>query len=425
MRQSSTAAGAATVALGAAGVARGGGANERVNLGWVGVGGRGTGLLKTMVEHSKDARIAAVCDLKPVRVIAGQREAERDKPVGYEDFRKMMDKEKLDGIIVATEVANHAKVVVPVLEAGINCFSEKPMDCTVEKVDRITRAARKAKCLYQIGTQRRYHPGFLSGMQVIHSGKLGKVTFMQGHWHWPWNVGDGGGWVGDVEMSGGELVEQACHHMDVMSWVMNNQAPIKCVSIGYQQVVHPRGPKLQSEDHSATVFQFADGTIFSYTHLFRLPQFFTDEKLWAFCEKAGIDLTSGMQYGRQGVMKDRTKIAPSSLPLWNERTRQEMVQAAGQLAEGDEKAQQAFLDKVTQASSNKDWGMGTAEELVDFAANIKAGAQRVPNANVETGRIATLMSLVGRQAMYDRSTSSYDPRVIRWEDLGSTTDPTA
>ena len=197
MRRSSAAVGVTSVALGAAGVSRGGGANEKVNLAWIGVGGRGKGILRTTVDHCPDARIAAVCDLKPVEIKNAQRVAERDKPVGYEDFRKMMDKEKLDGIVVATEVANHAKVVVPVLEAGFHCFSEKPMDCTVEKVDRITRAARKAKGIYQIGTQRRYHPGFLAGTKGIHRGKLVKVTFMQGHWHWPWNVG-AGGWVGDV-----------------------------------------------------------------------------------------------------------------------------------------------------------------------------------------------------------------------------------
>src|SRR4030042_7156140 len=137
------------------------------------------------------------------------------------------------------------------------------MDTTVEKVDTIVKAARKAKGLYQIGTQRRYSPTFTKGMQVIHSGNIGKVTFMQGHWHWKRGATDRLG-----ERDGWGLVEQAVHHMDVMSWAMKEQHPVCCVSMGYNQDHKP--PKIYRETHSATAFKFPDGTIFSYTHLFML-----------------------------------------------------------------------------------------------------------------------------------------------------------
>ena len=61
---------------------------------------------------------------------------------------KMLEQEQLDGVIVATEVGNHAEVVIPVLEAGLNCFSEKPIEANVEKVDQVVKAARKAKGIF-------------------------------------------------------------------------------------------------------------------------------------------------------------------------------------------------------------------------------------------------------------------------------------
>jgi len=187
--------------------------DDSVVLAIIGVGGRGTHLLRKIV-NVPGVRFAGVCDLIEYKVRRGQEIAAKSKPNGYRDFRRMLDKEKMDGVIVATEIGNHAKCVIPVLEAGLHCFSEKSMDSTVEKVDAIVKAARKAKGIYQIGFQRRYNPGFIAAIGKIHAGAIGEITFMQGQWHWPWSVG---GWVLDVNMSGGELVEQACHHMDVMS----------------------------------------------------------------------------------------------------------------------------------------------------------------------------------------------------------------
>ncbi|MHC4444229.1 MAG: Gfo/Idh/MocA family protein [Planctomycetota bacterium] len=363
----------ASVALSTTSVAKGFPANQKVQLGWIGIGGRGSNLMQVMIKNCPQARTAAVCDLRPDRIARGQKLAENDKPTGYTDFRKMMEKEKLDGILVATEPNNHAPLVVPVLEAGYHCFAEKPMDTTVEKVDAIVKAARKAKGFYQIGTQRRYNPGYISAMPVIHSGKCGKITFMQGDWHWPWNVGHGSG-----ERDGWGLTEQACHHMDVMSWAMKEQHPVTCVSMGYNQLNNP--PKVYRETHSATAFKFANGVIFAYTHLFHIPPKFTEEKLWVFCEKAGIDLPAGMMYGRDKSEK-----------------------------------------RIGEASGDK-WAKGTKEELLDFVENIKTGGKRMPNANVETGRVSTLMSIMGRTAMIDFNKNAFEPRVIKWKDLGSTTD---
>ncbi len=328
--------GASAVALGAMSTARAYAANETSQIGWIGVGGRGSSLLQTMVENCPNARTAAVCDLVPQRVDHARKIAERDKPNGYTDFREMLEKEKLDGVLVATEPSNHAKVVVPVLEGGLHCFAEKPMDTTVERIDAITAAARKSRGVYQIGTQRRYHPGYLGAMKVIHSGEIGRIIVMQGHYHWTWEVGGM-----SVPVQGGELIEQASHHMDVMSWAMGNQAPVTCVSMGYN--LFAKDPNTLTETHSVTTFQFPTGVLFSYSHFFYLPPHFEDEKVWVICEKAGIDLNSGMLHGRG------TREHP----------------------EGPER-------RVGMASG-RDWGLGTAEGLQSFVAGIRSGWKEKPN----------------------------------------------
>lgn len=372
-----TALGASALVLGAATRVGAESASEEVALGFIGVGGRGTHLLRKLVALP-GVRVAAVCDLIEYRVRQAEKVAEKFKPKGYLDFRQMLDKENLDAVVVATEVGNHAKCVIPVLEAGFHCFSEKPMDCSVEKVDAIVKAARKAKGIYQVGFQRRYNPGFVTAMEKIHGGAIGKVTFMQGQWHWEWAVG---GWVLDVNMSGGELVEQACHHMDVMAWAMKGQHPETCVAMGAITVPHDNPPVPCSEDKSAVTFVFPDGAVYSYTHLFYLPPHFRAEKLWVFGEKGGVDLPAGMLYTR------------------------------------DEKE-----EKVGEPSGT-DWDKGTDEELVGFLEAVRKNDKKLVKSNQETGRTATLTSLMGRMAMYNRGTNKFEPRIMKWQDLGSTTEP--
>lgn len=374
-----TALGASALVLGAGASPGAHCAAEEVSLGFIGVGGRGTHLLRKIV-NIEGVRIAAICDLIDYRVKQAQKIAEKSKPKGYLDFRKMLDEETLDAVVVATEIGNHAKCVIPVLEAGLHCFSEKSMDSTVEKVDAIVKAARKAKGIYQIGFQRRYNPGFISAIAKIHAGDIGKITFMQGQWHWPWAVG---GWVLDVNMSGGELVEQACHHMDVMSWVMKNQHPVKCVAMGAITAEYTNPPVPTSEDKSSVTYLFPDGTIYSYTHLFYLPPFFQKEKLWVFGDKAGVDLATGMKYGRDGKE-----------------------------------------DQVGQPSG-EDWDKGTDEELKGFIEAVRKNDKSLVRSNQETGAVSTLISMMGRMAFYNRAKDSFEPRVIEWKDVGSTSNPGA
>ncbi len=373
-----TALGASAMALGATVRSTARSAEDDVVLGIIGVGGRGTHLLRKIV-NVPGVRFAGVCDLIDYKVKRAQEIAAKSKPRGYRDFRRMLDQEEnMDGVMVATEIGNHAKCVIPVLEAGFHCFSEKSMDTTVEKVDAIVMAARKAKGIYQIGFQRRYNPGFISALGRIHAGDLGKITFLQGQWHWPWSVG---GWVLDVNMSGGELVEQACHHMDVMSWVMNNGHPVKCVAMGTITSEYENPPVPTSEDKSSVTYLFPNGAIFSYTHLFYLPPHFQKEKLWVFGDKAGADLPAGMYYGRDG--KEQRIGEPSG----------------------------------------EDWDKGTDEELVGFVEAVRKNDKRLVRSNQETGAVSTLISLMGRRAFYNRDKNKFEPRVVEWKDLGSTSNP--
>lgn len=374
LRQS--AIGVSAVALSGASSARAFAVNDQVQLGWIGCGGRSSGLMQHMMDNAKNFRVAGVCDLIPERMEKAKRFWSGHKPNGYLNFHEMFEKEKLDGVMAVVQVCKHADVIVPVLEAGYHTFGEKPIDKDVESIDALTIAARKAwkekGKFFQIGTQRRYHPTYQACMKAIHEGILGKITFMQGGWHWSSNPAQI-----PTDCDGGRLIEQASHHTDVMAWAMKDVAPATCVAMASN--LEGRNPEF-SETHSSTTFQWADGTMFSYTHLWCLPGRYDQEILTVFGEKGAVDLNQGKYYGRDEKTKD--------------------------LGE----------------ASGKAWDRGSPEELVDFVENIRTGGKRLPNANVETGRICSLMCVMGRMAMVNAKKNAYEPRVIHWKDLGSKTD---
>ncbi len=352
------------------------GANDRIQLAVIGTGGRGTRLLQA-ITNIPDYHVAAICDLRPERMERAADVCSKYEPAvrKYQDFRKMLDKEKLDACIVATEEANHAKCVVPVLEAGLHCFSEKPMDTTVEKVDRVVKAARKAKGIYQIGFQRHYIPTFQKCIQHIHEGGMGKITFMQGMWHWTGGVGPR---YLDMDLAGTWFLAQACHHVDAMMWVMDWQKPDHCCAMAETTVEHANPPKHCAEDHSTIMYQFPNDAVFSYTHLMNCCEEFTGEKLWVYAEKGGIDLPAGMKYPRPEMGEP---------------------------------------ERLGEAVST--WDDGTYEELEAFARHIKNNEK--PLSNVETGRLSTLMGIMAGKAMYNRAQREFEPTMVTWDDLGSTT----
>lgn len=358
-------------------------ANEKVRLAWIGVGARCIELLARMHKfHADKVETIALCDIAEAR-IGVARTIVGDKPRVYTDYKKMLDQEKPDAVLIATWPNTHAEISAHVLQAGYHCFCEKPLDTTVEKIDAITKVARQAKCIYQVGTQRRYHPGYLSAMPKIVKGAFGPVTFMDGHWRWVWHLTRY-----PEELRGGMFLDQTCHHLDTMIWAMGEKTPMRVVGMGYNQDKPEEGPRVYSPSQSATTYQWDSGQLFVYTHQFCLPPHFQDEQMLVYCEKGCADLPSGRFW-----------------PL------------AEQGKEGQPEPERIGID------SEGDWNLGTVEELGAFVDNVRGGGRETPAANIETARRSCLMGIMGRMAMIDKKKNNYEPRIIEWKDLGTMTDP--
>jgi predicted dehydrogenase len=151
------------------------GANDRAQVGIIGLGGRA----KTIVESCNlipDLEVVAVCDcFKPDMETFVEIVGKDQKWSTYEDFRQMIDHENLDGVMVETTTHARAWIVVNALQAGLDTYIEKPMCLSIREGRYMVDAARKYGRVTQVGTQQRSMPINNWASDLVKGGAIGKI----------------------------------------------------------------------------------------------------------------------------------------------------------------------------------------------------------------------------------------------------------
>lgn len=174
--------GRTTLALGATALAfpyvgRVLGANDRINVACIGVGGKGD-------SDSSDAarcggNIVAICDVDKRRMEAKLKQfATRYpdlKPKQYQDYRKLLDEmeKDIDAVTVSTPDHNHGVAAIRAMKMGKHCFCQKPLVQTVHEARQVRQLANEKKLATQMGNQGSVEPGLRRAVEVIHAGVIG------------------------------------------------------------------------------------------------------------------------------------------------------------------------------------------------------------------------------------------------------------
>src|SRR5262249_28312679 len=156
--------------------ARARGANDRIRMAVVGVGGMGTGHVGGLVQRAEadNVRVVAVCDVYQRRLTRARKLCGGD---GYRDYRRALDRPDVDAVLVATPDHWHAKIATDALEAGKHVYVEKPMTHTAEQAVALRDAVRRTRRVLQVGPQGTGDDGFWQAHQAIKAGRIGKVTW--------------------------------------------------------------------------------------------------------------------------------------------------------------------------------------------------------------------------------------------------------
>ena len=157
------------------------GANDRVNVGVIGMGGRGC-FLSQLFAQRRDVEIAYVCDVHPQRRENGLKvvyEITHEQPKAVSDFRTLLDDKRVDAVIVATPHHWHALATIWACRAGKDVYVEKPACHNIWEGGKMVEAARKYNRVVQLGTQNRSSSYAKSARELIRSGKLGDIHLVR------------------------------------------------------------------------------------------------------------------------------------------------------------------------------------------------------------------------------------------------------
>ena len=214
-----------------AGAAAVGGANDAIGYGVIGVGGRGSYLLKHL-QGIAGGRCAAVCDLDKDKT---DRAAELigTNPAKYLDYRALLDNRNVQAVIIAVPLFEHYAVTRDALLAGKHVLCEKSLVFQPFEVHALRAlAAQHPKQILQVGLQRRYSRFYQIARQMVEKGLLGNVTHVHAQWHRnPGWVMRGFNWRLYREYSGGLAAELASHQIDVADW-MFGASPEYVIGVG-------------------------------------------------------------------------------------------------------------------------------------------------------------------------------------------------
>lgn len=254
------------------------GANDRVRIGVIGVGGRATELM-TCFNPGPNALWAGMPQFKIAPVsgaelvaVADVFEPNLDRAVAkvgpgttkFHDYRKLLDQKDIDAVIIAAPDHWHKQMLIDAVGAGKDAYVEKPVTHSVEEGPEEIQAVEKSGRMVQTGTQHHSWKHYIQGKEIVDSGALGQVRLVESYWYLDYTPGmeamrrakpdysklDWKAWLGSApdqpfsadkfrwwryfrDFGGGSLTDLMVHSLDTIQWYMDSPTPSTAIATGY------------------------------------------------------------------------------------------------------------------------------------------------------------------------------------------------
>jgi predicted dehydrogenase len=238
------------------------GANERVRLGFIGLGNRGDQVLDAFLTHN-DCEVVSVCDLwQPYLDFASKKIG--TSPKMHKDYHELLARKDVDAVVICTPDHWHALQMIHACEAKKDVYVEKPLSLCVAEGRAMVEAARKNKVVTQVGLMRRSDPFCREAAELIRKGGIGHVVAARAFHvqnEFPKGIGsppnedppagfDWEAWLGPApkvpynknrtfyrfrwfyDYSGGQLTNFGVHYLDMIHWALGHNTPLAVTAMG-------------------------------------------------------------------------------------------------------------------------------------------------------------------------------------------------
>jgi predicted dehydrogenase len=243
------------------------GANEKINMGIIGLGGRGG---SHMSQFPRIANVVAVCDIDQAareKAVTNLSRNGAEKPKDFEDLRDLIGKGNVDAVSIATPNHWHALAAIWAMKAGKDVYGEKPACYNIHEGLELVKVSRETKRIMQVGSQHRSTPFKMKAFEALQGGLIGQIYLAKGlcykrrntigkkpdepvpagvnwdifrgpapmrpfnanrfkyNWHWFWDTGNG------------DIGNQGVHEMGLTRWALGDpEWPKTAVAFGGKYV---------------------------------------------------------------------------------------------------------------------------------------------------------------------------------------------
>ncbi len=342
----------------------------KVRTAVIGTGNRGSYLLEGALQQP-GASVTMLCDTKPDRLDKAATTASKDNPKTTSDWKQVVENPNIDAVFVATPPHLHAEMAIAALKNGKHVYCEKPIGINPAQVQAVVNAARASKKIFTAGQQLRSVRRFSETVRRIHDGVLGDIVMIKAQRHATADLphdGSSGDWYFDVSKSGGYLIEQSVHNLDLCNWAANAH-PVSASGYGANNFYRNQPAGRTIFDCGSITYVYPKDVIFDFTQNVFHPK----------------GLIAGGQYilvyGTKGAL-DMFAPNPTVFPV-------------------DSGSPTPILEDMKKDDPHA--------HIVSFYAAIASGG---PNpADITIGATAALTAVLGHQAM-----ATHKP--ITWDSLG-------
>jgi predicted dehydrogenase len=290
--------------------------NSRINLGCIGMGTQGRGLMAGFL-RAADTRVIAVCDVDTTRREHARKMVDEDytkqgkaeggkECVGYNDFRELLARKDIDAVVIATPDHWHALIAIASAKAGKDIYCEKPLCQSIREARAMVNAVRKSNRIFQVGSMQRSSKEFRVACELVRNGVIGKIKNIEVGVGGPgvpcdlpaeadepgldWNM-----WLGPAptrpyhselsprgvhkhfpnwrkyrEYGGGMVTDWGAHHFDIAQWGMgkDDSGPVEIIPPEKRDATHgarflyDNGVEVIHKSAGGVWFYGSDGKVF-------------------------------------------------------------------------------------------------------------------------------------------------------------------
>ncbi|MDW8244279.1 MAG: Gfo/Idh/MocA family oxidoreductase [Thermogemmata sp.] len=306
-------------------------ANDQLQIGLIGVGGRCRHLARSF-PSLPNVRITAVCDVWDAALEAGRKLADA-RAFATRQHEELLARADVDAVLICTPDHWHVPQTIAACQAGKDVYVEKPLTHAPEEGPAVIAAQNKYRRVVQVGTQHRSMPHLIEARQLLREGIIGTVHTIHCSWNrnapraqrhkdqldprtidWKRFLGNAPDqpfdpykfrqWRWFWDFGGGLFTDLMVHWVDTVNWFLDLAEPAQAVSIG--DYFSAKGV-WETPDTVQTLLRYPERQI-----QLHFEGTFSSNRLGAMCEFRGTEATLYVDRGRYEIIPDRGKQKPEA-----------------------------------------------------------------------------------------------------------------